>query len=234
MRIAICEDDSYFLNYSSKIIQACFAAYQPDCVIDSFSDSSILFKTLTSHNLHYDVLFLDIDMPQIDGITIGSFLKKAEADAFIIYLSGREDLVFDTFETRPFSFLPKNQFQQKIRSTVASVCIACQQKQTLVSFFIGGTHYQWDLKKLVYIECCNKTIYLHFTDYALELCYQLSALEQKLTNYGFIRVHKGSLVNYRFIFCIEKNFILLDTQEQIPLSKHRATYVKKEFIRLTV
>ena len=156
MRIAICEDDSYFLNYSSKIIQACFAAYQPDCVIDSFSDSSILFKTLTSHNL-YDVLFLDIDMPQIDGITIGSFLKKAEADAFIIYLSGREDLVFDTFETRPFSFLPKNQFQQKIRSTVASVCIACQQKQTLVSFFIGGTHYQWDLKKLVYIECCNKT-----------------------------------------------------------------------------
>ena len=149
MRIAICEDDSYFLNYSSKIIQACFAAYQPDCVIDSFSDSSILFKTLTSHNLHYDVLFLDIDMPQIDGITIGSFLKKAEADAFIIYLSGREDLVFDTFETRPFSFLPKNQFQQKIRSTVASVCIACQQKQTLVSFFIGGTHYQWDLKKLV-------------------------------------------------------------------------------------
>lgn len=66
-------------------------------------------------------------------------------------------------------------------------------------------------QKLVYIECCNKTIYLHFTDYALELCYQLSALEQKLTNYGFIRVHKGYLVNYRFIFCIEKNFILLDT-----------------------
>lgn len=233
MRIAVCEDDLYFLNYASKIIKRCFSSYPEECYIDSFSNSTTLLKILSSRQ-YYNVIFLDIDMPETDGITIGKFLRKAEADTFIIYLSNREELVFDTFRTRPFSFIPKTQFKERIRPTIESVYRAYKEKQTNIFLTIGGIRYQWDIQKLVYIECSNKTLHLHFTDCQLDVVYQIGLLEQELAEYGFIRIHKGYLVNYRFIFCIEKDFVRLDTQEQLPLSKHRAADVKKAFIQFTV
>lgn len=232
LKIAICEDDSYFLKYSSKIITECFQHCSEECTVELYSDSTIFLNVLKQRQ-YFDVIFLDIDMPETDGITIGAFLRKTEAETYLIYLSDREELVFDTFKTQPFSFIPKTRFQEKIQTTVNAVCHAYLEQSPTATLTINGMHYQWDLRKLVYVECINKTLYLHFTDYTLQIFYQIGLLEQDLASYGFIRVHKGYLVNYRFIFCIEKDCVRLDTQKTVPLSKHRAVAVKKAFLEWT-
>lgn len=235
MRIAICEDNLYFLNYASKVINKVFALYSKNCKIDIFSDSRVFLDKLNNHSIPpYHIIFLDIDMPQIDGISIGSFLRKTNVDSFIIYLSNMEELVFDTFKTRPFSFIPKSQFKNRIHATIEAVYTAYKEKNSFVTLTINNTNYHWNIHKLIYIECSNKILHLHFTHTNLDVMYQIGLLENALTEYGFIRSHKGFLVNYRFIFCIEKDFILLDDQTKIPLSKHRAVNVKNMFIQLTV
>lgn len=55
----------------------------------------------------------------------------------------------------------------------------------------------------------------------ISIPYTLSSLEKELLPYGFLRVHKGFLVNYRYIFTINRQDIQLDNGDHIPVSKHR-------------
>lgn len=83
----------------------------------------------------------------------------------------------------------------------------------------------------MYAECIDKTIYLHFIQEVREIRYKLSDLEEQLAPYGFIRIHKSFLVNYRFIHCIVKTECILDDQTSLPISRLRAAEVKEKFRR---
>ena len=62
----------------------------------------------------------------------------------------------------------------------------------------------------------------------------MSDMEQKLIPYGFIRIHKSYLVNYRYIKNIQPACVVLDNKKQLPVSRYRLDDIKVEFRRLTL
>ena len=56
---------------------------------------------------------------------------------------------------------------------------------------------------------------------------------QKYETIGFIRIHKSYVVNFRYIFEFQKNYVILDDHTKIPISKNRMTEIKKEYIDFT-
>lgn len=62
--------------------------------------------------------------------------------------------------------------------------------------------------------------------------YKLKELEILLAEYGFIRVHKGYLVNARFVACVNNRDVVLNTGESIPLSKYHLKQVMEELERV--
>ena len=98
-----------------------------------------------------------------------------------------------------------------------------------------GKIFSFDPSKLVFIECTDKLIQLHFRNGETEtLRYKIGDAQQELAPFGFIRSHKGYLVNFRYIFSIEKEEIVLDSLQRLPLSRQRYKNVKEEFARLNM
>lgn len=231
IRAAICEDDKFFIKHVYAKIRTIFDNFQEEYILDCFVSGKDFLEKIRERVI-YDLVFLDIDMPEIDGISIGVVLRKNFSDVKIIYISSREYLVFDSFKTNPYSFIPKSRLDQMLLPTLSSLYHSMHAPEQLIIFSAGGIQYRWNALKLIYVECIDRILYIHFEDRVEEIYYTLKEMEQILEPHGFLRTHKSFLINYRFIYSIGKNEVVLDTKECLPLSKRRANETIQKFHKL--
>jgi DNA-binding LytR/AlgR family response regulator len=94
--IAACDDEPEILDVFARLIQECFAYHNIQVTVDKYNDPIALIKGIKSRS--YDLLFLDIDMPHVDGITLAKGIRDAGIRIDIIYVSNKEELVFKVFD----------------------------------------------------------------------------------------------------------------------------------------
>ena len=106
MRIILCDDDTAFTQVFEKRLLTVFKKYGITPEIVSAHTGVEALREITRRPT--DVLFLDIDMPEKDGFSVAEELSAMPSKPLIIFLSGMEDLVYQSFAFQPFWFLPQN------------------------------------------------------------------------------------------------------------------------------
>ena len=109
MRIILCDDDTVFTQVFAKRLLTVFKKYgiTPEIV---FAHTGVeALREITCRPT--DVLFLDIDMPEKDGFSVTEELSAMPSKPIIIFLSGMEDLVYQSFAFQPFWFLRKTHLE---------------------------------------------------------------------------------------------------------------------------
>ena len=90
----------------------------------------------------YDIVFLDIDMPVIDGLTIGRMLMTSHPHTNIIYITGYEKYALESYDTNPSAFLVKPITEDKIRFALEHLRYPVGGSVTdemLAEFYAGGS-----------------------------------------------------------------------------------------------
>lgn len=87
---------------------------------------------------------------------------------------------------------------------------------------------------LIYIESIGKKQLAHIVgrEQPIELRKQMQQPEGELTGRGFLRIHKGYLVNYRFIRKICEADVILSSDARLPVSRRRLTDIREEYMEL--
>ena len=232
IRVAVCDDEIHILKELSQRIEAAFIKQAFPISLFSFNQTEALWRQWESNA--FDVLFLDIDMPGMDGVAFGRLLRARNLDPCIIYISNREERVFETFSVAPLRFVRKSLFLDEIDETAEAVIqwwesqqdrkMVIRSRESILSLPIDD---------IIYVECFAKVQNIVTGSDAYSMKSTLGELEDKLLAFGFLRPHKGYLVNYRHIGRIDQNSLLLRDGTKIPVSKHRITEVKKAYLRLT-
>ena len=109
-KIALLDDDKTALLISKGAIESFFQEKNIAISLDAFS-SPVNFLAMAKEE-NYRLVFLDIDMPELNGLEVGEQVKAINPQTDIIYLSQREDLVFDTLKLHPFGFIRKSKIIQ--------------------------------------------------------------------------------------------------------------------------
>lgn len=232
MRAAICDDESTMLDYLYEHISKEFKQQNADAQIEKFISGK---DFLSSHKSKpYDVAFLDIDMPEINGFEIAEQINNI-AETLIVFVTLHDELVFSSLKFRPFRFIRKEYLDKELPETLESIIIEIAKKKSGVKFALqtksGETSV--NLNNIIYIE-----IYGHWLRVCLKNgetleCYgSLSNFEKQLDEYDFVRTHKSFLINSKYIFSIEKNQVVLDDKTVIPLSRYKVDAVKDKFKKL--
>ena len=107
MRIILCDDDTAFTQVFEKRLLTVFKKYGITPEIVSAHTGVEALREITRRPT--DVLFLDIDMPEKDGFSVAEELTAMPSKPLIIFLSGMEDLVYQSFAFQPFWFLAASQ-----------------------------------------------------------------------------------------------------------------------------
>lgn len=231
---AICEDNEQSLQYIRKQMAHTFeqAGEQLECAC--FSRARNLLDEI-HRGTDYDVLFLDIDMPEMNGIELSKILRKEDFNGIIVFISNKEALVFETFQVQPFRFIRKSHFSEEVAQLTGDILQYFREKQGTV-IQIAEQHsdkmYSFNVTHIQYIEVIGKYCKVVTRHHETVVRYPLSEFDAQLRQYGFLMPHRSFLVNYRYIYSIQKNEIELDSGVQIPVSRSRRDVIKQEYLIL--
>lgn len=234
INIAICDDNTTSLKIVSKSVSGIFEFHNLEVKTMMYSSAKALFEGLAQNV--FELILLDIEMPGMDGITLGRNLRKNGDDTDIIFVSAREDRMYDAFEVQPFGFIRKNTFIKDVEKVIGAYIEKYRSKKNqhiIMLNSVGNGAISVPTNKIVYIEGILKNQYVHIEGIRepIVLNGTMKTLEAALTEHGFIRIHSGFLLNFRFVKSIEKNDVKLITGDVLPISRRNVTNVKHEYMK---
>lgn len=211
-----------------KYVDNFFVKIKLKTKIDKFYSGEELLNK--SCNGYYDLILLDIDMPELNGFNVSSELRKKNAHTDIIFISGRDNFVFQSLKYRPFRFIRKTCIENELNESLNDFLEYLGKKNAFHTFCCGEKHVSVKLSDIIYFECYNHDITLKLNngyDLKLNRHYSLRTIEEDFSKYGFIRTHKSYITNYRFINFIKDNDIILSNGEILPSVKKRIPYIRE-------
>ena len=235
IKIAILDDDKTALMISTSAVEAFLKEKNAEYRLFSFSNPLNFLASAKEEK--FDLSFLDIDMPEMNGLSVANELTTISKDGQIIFLSQREDLVFECLKFHPFGFIRKskliddfslmmNQYFQTISNN--------ESNEAKIDFFDKTKTFSFKIKEIVYIEGdrnYQKVVLKDKTSQNVRV--PLVTLEDKLREYGFLRIHKGYLVNYLYIRSIESEEVYLTTGISLPMAKKRKEEIMKQYLAIS-
>ena len=235
LKIAILDDDKTALMISTSAVEAFLKEKNAEYRLFSFSNPLNFLASAKEEK--FDLSFLDIDMPEMNGLNVANELTAISKYGQIIFLSQREDLVFECLKFHPFGFIRKskliddfslmmNQFFQTVSNN--------ESNETKIDFFDKTKTYSFKIKDIVYIEGDRNYQKVVLKDKSSQnIRVPLGTLEEKLREYGFLRIHKGYLLNYLYIRSIESEEVYLTTGTSLPMAKKRKEEIMKQYLAIS-
>ena len=215
MKCLIVDDDVDFSNQLSKYIDVflskIFNKYNIKIQTDHFTDMSIYYNI--------DLLFIDIDLNNINGIGIVHRLDKIKCDYPIIYVSSRKELVFSSLSTHPFYFIRKQNLDRDMKELFRLLDVYYKKTMKLITFNYYGRKTSIFLKNIHYIESYGKDVSVITNN---EVYTYRSGLKQTLDlldNKYIIRVHRNYAVSLMYVKEIDRSNIILNDNTILPIGK---------------
>lgn len=235
MRIALCDDDKRAIPIIAGAARSAFEAKGLQTQIDLFYTGEDLLRALKDHA--YQLMLLDIDMPGLDGIEVGRRIRARDPDIPLVYVSEHEERVFDSFAVQPLGFVRKSRFLTDIVDVVGlyeNLYRKIQSGGGCVEFTTRTSVVSVHVEKIRYIESSRNEQWIYLADGSepVRVKMTMEKLEEKMRPHGFIRIHKGYLVNYRFIRRIDTHQINLLDGSVLPIGRSKAQEVRERYLSL--
>lgn len=218
MKILICDDEYANMEMLKKHISEYIAAHCIKADIYDTSSPKDIFENSTS----YDLAFLDIQMPDIDGISVAKELKSRNQKVVIFFVTAFDEYQDEAMDLHAFRFFEKPFDPQRL---YASLDKAMQYiDETYIDLFLynSGEDKKILVDDIVYIRRENRKIILHTKDgnEYVTRC-NLNEWMEKLPNTFFYLVHKSFLVNLHYITKNSYSNIVLDNTIEIPVASRK-------------
>ena len=231
VRVAICDDEILLLPQLSSMIRGFFREYNLEARPDTFSAAADLLGRLYDSE-PYDVYFLDIDIQGEDGIMLAEKIWMKQPNALLLFVSAREERDYDTFQVQPLAFVRKSSFSRDMKKAMETVKKQLKKPEDTEITLCDelGHPILINLTRTIYVEAKEKyQDIVGVNDHQMIRC-SITVLENALVPHGFIRIHRGYLVNFRYIYRIDTSQIILDNGQRLPLSRYRKKEVQKRFV----
>lgn len=208
-RIAVCDDEKIFIDRIRQILL--------DCEIHGFTDSRQLLQAVEGGE-NYDVIFLDIAMPGLDGIGLAREIRKTDEDVVIVFVTSRIEFMQIGYEVRAFRYLLKEQLEHGLPAIWSDIEkeLAGRRDQYFV-FEFNRQSYRYACKEIIYFESNLRRIILHAKGDTAVLYGNLDGIEA--AHPAFVRIHKSYLVNPRHIRALSAGNVITVEGDALPVSR---------------
>lgn len=222
MKIAICDDDKQLTDDMVHIMQN----------INSSIDIQVFHQPhqLLAQELCYDVLFLDIDMPDMNGIEVGNHIRKQHKTLPIVYLTNMPNYRSMAFGVHAFDYIEKPITIEKVQHILDDLKAYKTESIVVpsVSFHSKEGILQLGVNEILYFEFQNRHVYLHTAVQTYTLLTNLYKIRDRMQNYAFATPHKSFCINLEHVRQVKGYDIFMSDQTIIPLSQKKSSEFRKD------
>lgn len=229
VQVGICDDNIKDLDWMDNEICAVFQDVQVEYALTRFEGGNMLMHALETV-IAYDILLLDIDMPGTDGMSIAERIMQTPHRVNIIFVTNRDDMVFEAIHYSPFRFIRKEKLHDELPEAIVSALDKIYKETLICNFGTGADAIKIPICDILYLESQKHYICIHTKQGEIKTFRgKISDYTDELADVGFVRVHIGYLVNIRYIYSITSQKIVLDNEEELPISRAKVESIKQKY-----
>ena len=182
-----------------------------------------------------DILFLDIQMPDMNGLQTARELRKRSQQMIIIFVTVTKDYVFQSFDVGAFHYLVKPFADDKFAEVLQNAVRQFEEQKTKyrdtkterpgLIVMTKGKHVTIPLEDIVYAEVFDRRIMIHTMDADIEYYGKMKELE-KMAGDDFYRPHRAYLINFNFICKYDATTIYLKKGQAFMAKRNYREFVK--------
>lgn len=236
LNIAMIDDEKVSLGIAKASFEATFASFGETASIDCFDDPYIFLDAIKGKQ--YQLICSDIMMPKMSGIELVRKIREIDQNVPLVFISSNETNVFSCFEFNPIGFIRKNVFISDIESTVRHYMkdiLPNLKESKKIEIKSHGDSYLLNIDDIIYIEGNRnyQNLYLSNSKEPLEIRERISYMEDRLKEYGFLRIHKGFLINCKFVKTITSSSMIMKNGVTLPISRANYDEVVENYMDIT-
>jgi len=228
LKIAICDDEKLQLDLLEKYCTGWLSDNKIQATITTYSSSEgFLFSY--EDNKNYDILLLDIQMKELNGISLAKRLRERGDNVSIIFITGVKDFVFEGYHVQAIDYILKPVEEKKLKSALSRAYENIQRKEPQLIIQIDNGLIRLNEKDIQYIESVGHNTYLYTTNGIYQAKKGISAVENELTENFFYKCHRSYIINILHIDYISKNDVKINNTI-IPIARGKWEELNKAFL----
>jgi DNA-binding LytR/AlgR family response regulator len=224
IRIGVVEDDAASCQTILDYLNRYGKETGEDFVVSVFTDGEQIAE---HYQPVYDIVLMDIEMPDMNGITASRKIRERDNNVVIIFITAAPQYAITGYEVQALSYLlkpvPWFAFSQELKRSIETM-----RSHTNESLLVetGSERLRLKLSDILYIESIRHTIVIHTAGNKLAISGTLKELEERLADRHFFRSNSCYLVNLHHIDAVQGQDCVLTNGERLRISRPR----KKAFL----
>lgn len=237
MNIAICDDHLIFTQQLYRTIRSYFAQYDITLgTIKLYQNGNDLLQDCLNAS-HFDIIFLDIEMPHISGMEVAKNIRLSNSEVLIVFITNFPDYMPASFKVEAFDFLSKPISEEDIFAVLTRCIYKYQQKHGFIQIKTSLGVAAVNINTIVYINSD-----LHYVDFLLtsgeyvRSKMKLEDVELLLSNYSqFMRCHQSYIVNLDYVQEVQRLRIIFNHKKpylpgSIAISRKYSDIAREKFL----
>ena len=229
-KIAICDDEASVIEYISSIVTEWESQRDHSVILRTFfSAESFLFSYEDEND--YDILLLDIEMGNMDGVSLAKTIRKKNETVQIVFITGYSEYIFEGYEVAALHYLMKPVKPEKLFEVLDRATEKLEKNERVLSLSLSGEMIRIPLHEISYIDVNGNYITLHGKeDYTVKKT--LGEIQKELDD-RFFKVGRSSIVNLNMVQRITKTDCYLSDGSILPLPRGAYEPLNRAIISLS-
>lgn len=228
-KVAICDNNCFYQKKIADLtLKALFDTVETSFTF--FENGMLLIDAILNNRFMADLLLIDIELPQIDGIKTVQFIRQLGVDIDIIFVSEAVEYGLAGYQYGAFDFVEKPISVigfEKVLHRYAKEKI--QRNPSYLEVAIRGCFCKINLKKVLYFESSGRKISAIEQDEVTTFYQKMDDLEEQMRMHKFLRIHQSYLINKNYVSFINTSEVVLINGVHLPVSRRYAADARDAF-----
>lgn len=232
IKIAVCDDELEICSQAENILIKLLKERLIKYDIDIFYSGKSLCRELERED--YDLIFLDIELPKMNGVEIGNYIREIKRDDIvqIAYISSKQEYAMELFDIRPINFLIKPLEEATMAKIVDAYIKVSGGKTNVFQYKKGYEHHKVEVYKIMYFKREGRKVIMYTIEGTVEFYESLEKIYERVKDYGFLFIHKSYMVNYKYIKKIGYDHLVMTDGEDFSISQSRRKEIRNMYMGL--
>lgn len=228
MLIATCDDEPQYCDQVEYYVTKLGENLKINLQCDKYTSGAELLK---NNFQQYQIIFLDIDMKDENGIDIAEKIRENNVKVEIIFLTALIQYAVDGYKVKAYRFLVKpieyDDFVFQVKDLFLRLNHLEKSRLVLTK---EGQNYTVKIEDILYVEVFNHNLTYHCTKYDITAPGIVRKIENRLKEHGFVRVHNSYLVNMKFIERVQSQSLILKDGTELQLARSKKDAFRRTYL----
>ena len=222
MRIAVVDDQEMWCNRVDELVREYYG--QDSQQIDHYECGEDFYN-----QGEYDIVFMDIELKQMDGFEAVRLYKENHEDAIIIFLTTHAEMSRQGYLVNAFRYILKSNIEIEIEEALKAIDILNSKKQLVQFHVINMGMMCIKADDVLFIETDNRNVIIHTKEQDFISNRKMDDFEDELVEIGFFRCHKSYLINLQHVHKFDRLNVYFKNGKKALVSTRKYVKLKERY-----